>query len=102
MPQETPCPKVGETDLTSEVLFKSLQSDVCPACSAKKLPKHTFCGNDYYRLPVPARRALYNRLGRGYDAAVKTALDILQSGREGGPVFFLEAPKLFGRKARSA
>jgi hypothetical protein len=58
-------------------LVESLRSTVCPACGGKKNRAQTFCGNDYYSIPPAARKALYNRLGKGYREAVAVAMDLL-------------------------
>ena len=65
--------------MTPTELVQELRGTVC-RCGAKKATKQTFCRECYYALKVPARRALYNKLGSGYEeayAAAETALDEL-------------------------
>jgi hypothetical protein len=62
-------------------LLQELISRRC-RCGSDKAPRHTFCGRCYYALTVPARRALYLKMGAGYEAAVAVALEILtRAGR---------------------
>jgi hypothetical protein len=37
----------------------------------------TLCRQHYYALPNPMRKALYNRVGEGYEEALAAALDYL-------------------------
>jgi hypothetical protein len=64
--------------LTARVLVTSLQSRLCPACGKTKNRAMTFCGGDYRKLPAAMKRALYNRVGHGYEEAVKEALAFLE------------------------
>lgn len=55
-------------------LILSLNSQICPACGKNKKRGQTFCGGDYHALPVAFRKALYNRIGWGYEQAFDDAL----------------------------
>jgi hypothetical protein len=51
-------------------------------CGSDKAPRHTFCGRCYYALTLPTRRALYLKIGAGYEAAYTVAVEILtRAGR---------------------
>lgn len=63
--------------VTARHLVASLNSDLCPACGGSKAPAQTFCYRDYRRLPKAMQMALYNRLGNGYEAAVRAAMQRL-------------------------
>jgi hypothetical protein len=43
------------------------------------MPRQTFCGQCYHRLPKPHRNSLYNGLGEGYEQAVDRALKALNA-----------------------
>jgi hypothetical protein len=58
-------------------LLASLSSTVCPACGQLKGSRMTLCRQHYYALPNPMRKALYNRVGEGYEEALAAALDYL-------------------------
>lgn len=60
--------------VTPRHLVASLASDLCPACGGNKSPSQTFCYRDYRRLPKVMQQALYNRLGNGYEQAVREAM----------------------------
>lgn len=46
-------------------------------CGAGKAPLRTFCRECYYSLPEPIRKALYKRIGQGYEGAYSEALKYL-------------------------
>lgn len=58
-------------------LLASLMSTVCPACGQEKHVRNTLCRKHYYSLPGDMRKALYHRLGAGYEEAVAAALEFL-------------------------
>ena len=58
-------------------LIASLRSTTCPACGGFKQPNQTMCRRDYSKLSGPQKRALYKRVGEGYEAAVADALKTL-------------------------
>ncbi len=64
-------------ELSDHALVQSLSSTTCPSCACLKKRGHTFCGREYFRLPLDMRQALYARLGRGYREAVIEALEFL-------------------------
>jgi hypothetical protein len=55
-------------------LCRSLASTVCPACGQWKKPRQTLCGKDYASIPRRLQKALYNRVGAGYEEAVESAM----------------------------
>jgi hypothetical protein len=62
----------------SRNLVRSLQSDLCPACRKKKKRAQTLCGTCYFSLPYPMRKALYARLGNGYEQSFNDAMRHLE------------------------
>jgi hypothetical protein len=58
----------------SRALIASLSSDFCPICQGHKQPNQTMCRRDYHRLPAAIKRALYDRIGEGYEQAVERAM----------------------------
>ena len=67
-------------DLTTAAVLDSLASKLCPACAGKKHCRQTLCGRCYSALAFPLQRALYRRLGSGYQEAVVTAMKALRRG----------------------
>lgn len=70
-------PMIGQTPLTTQTLVASLRSCTCPMCGRVKRAAETLCRDDYRRLPRELQKALYRRVGEGYDAAVHAAFDYL-------------------------
>jgi hypothetical protein len=64
-------------NLNARALVASLQSTTCLACGKRKNRAQTFCYSDYRTLPAAMKTALYNRVGEGYEPAVKEALAFL-------------------------
>ena len=64
--------------LAPRQLIASLRSTRCLACGGAKNSRMTFCGRDYHRLSQPLKRALYARVGEGYEQAVREALAFLE------------------------
>jgi hypothetical protein len=64
--------------------MRELMADVCPACGETKLKRQSFCAKCYHVLPVPMRRALYLRFGRGYEEAHAAAHDYLRKEAKHG------------------
>lgn len=62
---------------TTADLVQSLRMCVCPACNAAKKPAQTFCGHCYRKLPRDMRQSLYQRVGQGYEDAVRAAANHL-------------------------
>jgi hypothetical protein len=54
-----------------------LASEEC-LCGAEKLRGNSFCRKDFLKLPEEMRKALYRRLGHGYEAACDAAVVYLQ------------------------
>lgn len=59
-------------------LLRSLMSTICPACGNVKATRQTLCRKDYYALPPQTRKALYQRVGEGYEEAIAQAFDALK------------------------
>ena len=53
---------------------KSLRSSDCPHCDGRKKEGQSFCYGCYKRLPEEMRKALYRRLGAGYEEAFEAAV----------------------------
>jgi hypothetical protein len=53
-----------------------LTSNKC-ICSRWKPKARSFCGACYHNLPAELRRALYRRIGEGYEAAFTEAVKFL-------------------------
>jgi len=64
----------------SHALVESLVSKVCPACQGEKNERQTFCRKCYYRLTMATRKALYRRIGEGYEEAFAKAMNELSRG----------------------
>jgi hypothetical protein len=62
-------------------LIRELSSDRC-FCGATKRPMQSFCRPCYSSLPPLLRKALYKRVGEGYEHAYDEAAAFLRS-REG-------------------
>lgn len=56
------------------VIVNELRGTLC-RCGSKKAPKQTFCRRCYMRLPVKLQRALYNRVGEGYEEAYTESVE---------------------------
>lgn len=54
-----------------------LKSVICE-CGRTKREMQSFCGKCYYALPQRVRRALYSRIGGGYEEAHAEARKILK------------------------
>ena len=61
-------------------LAEELRGTVCQ-CGGRKKSRETFCRSCYKLLPRAARRALYSRIGSGYEEAYASALDCLAVAR---------------------
>lgn len=61
-------------------LLRELDGTAC-RCGRTKQPRQTFCRGCYYSLPVPTRRALYRRFGKGYEEAYAAAAEHLDARR---------------------
>jgi hypothetical protein len=64
-------------------LLRDLLGVVCFACGKRKGCGKSLCRNCFFSLPVPARNALYNRMGEGYEEAYADALRLLPGGSRG-------------------
>lgn len=57
-------------------LVNELRGTTC-RCRANKKRGQTFCKACYYALPTKLRRALYRRVGEGYEEAYAEAVNFL-------------------------
>lgn len=56
---------------------EELFSAVCKGCGGKKKPERSFCFKCFKSLPGDLQRALYQRVGEGYEEAVTRAHGLL-------------------------
>jgi hypothetical protein len=68
---------IKREQLNTRMLVTSLRGTVCPACGGPKNPNQTMCRREYFRLPQTMRKAIYNRIGDGYEDALVEALNYL-------------------------
>lgn len=61
---------------TQQQLVNELAGETC-RCGKRKQRRQTFCKGCYFFLPRPMRKALYNRIGEGYETAYQAAADYL-------------------------
>lgn len=54
--------------------LQSFISLTCPVCKNEKPKNSAFCKNCYFMLPREMQRALWKRMGQGYELAVDNAL----------------------------
>jgi hypothetical protein len=54
-------------------LIAELRGSTCP-CGEAKEPWHTFCRRCYYKLSPAQRKALYKKIGDGYEDAYADAM----------------------------
>ena len=64
--------------MTPRELIAELQGTAC-RCGSTKRPKQTFCHTCYYSLSADTRRALYRRVGEGYEEAYDEAIRELEA-----------------------
>lgn len=57
---------------------QSLRCTTCPACGRFKNPGMSLCRTQYHILPPELRKALYCRIGEGYESAMTDALTFLK------------------------
>jgi hypothetical protein len=63
-------------------LLADFLGSTCSSCGGGKIPKQSFCGPCYRRLPTPMQRALYKRFDAGYEGAFGDALNWLKANRD--------------------
>lgn len=73
--------EVDPAALSARDAIRSLRSPICPACVGEKKPYKTLCGGCYHALPRNVARALYQRVGEGYEQAVAAAFRSLNCTR---------------------
>ena len=62
--------------MTTIEALEILKNNQC-ACGSGKQFRAAFCRSCYYKLPTAIRRALYAKLGSGFEQAYDLALDTL-------------------------
>ena len=63
--------------------FNELKSDGC-MCGARKQPGKSFCWTCWKKLPLELQRALYRRIGSGYEQACDDAhAFLMREGNDG-------------------
>ena len=62
--------------MTRHDLVQELVNDLC-SCGRKKKRGESFCRPCYFELPRKDARALYRRVGEGYEAAYQRARTLL-------------------------
>lgn len=65
-------------DKTTKELVEELGGTKCQ-CGRSKKRANTFCSKCFYSLPKDQQRALYKRLGDGYEEAYATAMESLNA-----------------------
>jgi len=63
--------------MTPEQMIEELLGLRC-RCGGVKVPRQTFCRRCYYALPAEFRRALYLKVGGGYEDAYTAACAALE------------------------
>lgn len=84
------------------IFAEKLVSDVC-ICGLGKSKEHSFCFGCYKSLPRALRRALYRKIGSGYEKAYLDSIEeLLKSGRisYSAPQFAMFLGYLFGQVQR--
>lgn len=66
--------------MTQREAYQSLMSGRCH-CKRPKSGGNAFCRDCYYSLPWPMRKALFQRIGRGFEAAYEAAAKYIQQER---------------------
>ncbi len=61
------------TQARQRILMVSLRGCKCPACGKHKGRSMSMCQKCYYALPADQQRALYRRIGEGYEEALTAA-----------------------------
>jgi hypothetical protein len=69
-----PDPKPGQKD--RKFYLQVLKSDACQ-CERPKQVRRALCFKCFYRLPGEIRRALYSRIGQGFEKAYEEAVRFL-------------------------
>jgi hypothetical protein len=70
---------ITREQLTTDILIDSLYSKVCPACGDRKGEQKSFCYSCYGKLPPNFKRAVYARVGHGYEPAMLEAMNFLRA-----------------------
>jgi hypothetical protein len=71
------------TTITADQAVEELDGTTCKGCGRLKDSGKSHCRKCYFALPVDMRRALYRRIGQGYEAAYAESLKYL-GARSGG------------------
>lgn len=64
-------------EVTKPMALDSLRSVLCPACGQGKPSGMSLCRKCFEALPTRMKERLYLRMGKGYEAAIRDALNEL-------------------------
>jgi ribosomal protein L40E len=63
--------------------LQQLLGNVCQGCNGHKPSRMSHCRRCYFSLPKAMQRALYKRIGEGYEAAYAESLEMIKEERNG-------------------
>ena len=63
--------------VSADEALDALMGTTCFGCGGSKAAERSFCGGCYFKLPEFLRRALYRRIGHGYEQAYTDSLAYL-------------------------
>lgn len=69
----------NSTDLTDAEIVLNFGSTNCLGCGGKKSKRKSFCRVDYYKCPPELRNRQYDRIGQGYEQAIRDSIDFLRN-----------------------
>lgn len=64
-------------EVSPVMALESLRSTLCPACGLGKAPRRSLCIPCFVALPARIKERLYLKLGKGYEPALRDALNEL-------------------------
>jgi ribosomal protein L40E len=67
--------------IDADTALEDLLGTTCKGCGGTKPSRMSHCRKCYFSLPKAMRRALYRRIGEGYEAAYTESLQHLSGGR---------------------
>lgn len=77
------------------LLSMSLRGKTCPACGGFKRENNSLCSVCYHHCPAHIKRALYRKVGEGYEEAIDAAISSLGHGEPCWP----DLPERFKKNA---
>jgi hypothetical protein len=69
--------------ISADDALHQLLGNVCHGCKGPKPSRMSHCRSCYFSLPKDMRRALYKRIGEGYEEAYAESLELLKEKRNG-------------------